>query len=198
MGEKLFLKGDRCFTPKCAVVRKPYAPGIHGSKKRRGRGLSEYGLQLKEKQKLRNLYHLRENQFRTYVERAMSAKGADASAKLLESLSLRLDNVLFEAGFAESRSTARQIAGHGHARVNGKKTNIPSHVVHVGDTISLSETLWKSGALKTTEELLVKHKPPAWISLNPEAKTASLVSLPHTTNQLPFNIKLIIEYYART
>lgn len=197
MGEKLFLKGDRCFTPKCAVVRKPYAPGIHGNAKKR-RGLSEYGIQLKEKQKLRNLYHLRENQFRTYVHNAMKTQGADASAKLLESLTLRLDNIVFEAGFVSSRSIARQLVSHGHARVNGRKTTVPSHIVRVGDTVSLTDASWQSERMKNTEELFQKHIAPTWIALDREAKTATVSSLPDTTKQTSFNIKLIIEYYART
>ncbi len=196
MGEKLFLKGDRCFTPKCAVVRKPYPPGIHGTAKRRG--LSEYGMQLKEKQKLRNMYHLRENQFRMYVQNAMKAQRTDASIKLLESLALRLDNVLFEAGFASSRSIARQLVSHGHARVNGRKTNVPSYAVGVGDVVSLADAIWQLEVMKNTEELLKRHKTPSWITVDTDAKTATIISIPDTANQTSFNIKLIIEYYART
>ena len=198
VGEKLFLKGDRCFTPKCAVVRKPYAPGVHGSSKRRGRGLSEYGTQLKEKQKLRNLYHLRENQFRTYVRNAMSTQGADAGATLLESLSLRLDNVVFEAGLASSRSIARQFVSHGHARVNGRKTTAPSHVVRVGDVVSLSDALWQSVGMQNAEEIFKNHKPPLWITPDQNAKTATIASFPDSASKSSFNIKLIIEFYART
>ena len=197
VGEKLFLKGDRCFTPKCAIVRKPYAPGIHGNAKKR-RGLSEYGIQLKEKQKLRNLYHLRENQFRTYVYNAMKARGADASDKLLEFLTLRLDNVVFEAGFVSSRSIARQLVSHGHARVNGRKTTVPSHIVRVGDTVSLMDTLWQSEHMKDMKELFQKYTAPTWITLDRDAKTATVSSFPNTTKQTSFNIKLIIEYYERT
>ena len=196
-GEKLFLKGDRCFTPKCAVVRKPYPPGIHGSGKRR-RGLSEYGIQLKEKQKLRNMYHLGENQFRTCVENAMNVRGADASTKLLESLSLRLDNVLFEAGFAASRSIARQLASHGHALVNNRKTTVPSHMTRPGDVISLSQAIWQSEVMKKAEDMFQQHKAPEWVTVDKQAKTAAIASLPNTTKQTSFNIKLIIEYYART
>src|SRR3989344_4251921 len=152
VGEKLFLKGDRCFTPECAIVRKPYAPGIHGNAKKR-RGLSEYGIQLKEKQKLRNLYHLRENQFRTYVQNAMKAKRADASTKLLESLTLRLDNTVFEAGLASSRSIARQLVSHGHVCVNGRKTNVSSYTLATGDVISLADAFWQSEGGKITEDV---------------------------------------------
>ena len=189
VGEKLFLKGDRCFTPKCAVVRKPYPPGIHTSTKKR-RGLSEYGMQLKEKQKLRNLYHLRENQFSTYVRNAMKAQKVDASTKLLESLTLRLDNVAFEAGFAASRSIARQLVSHGRVRVNGRKTNVSSYATKVGDIISLTDTSWKFEDNK--------NKTPSWITIDPAAQTATVTAIPDTANKTSFNIKLIIEYYART
>jgi len=195
-GEKLFLKGERCFTPKCAIVRKPYPPGIHSTAKRRG--LSEYGTQLKEKQKLRNLYHLRENQFRTYVQSAMKARKADASTKLLESLTVRLDNVVFEAGFVSSRSIARQIVSHGHVRVNGRKINMSSYAVKMGDTISLTNALWQSESMKNMEEIFKKHKAPSWITIEQDAKTATITSVPDVVNQTSFNIKLIIEYYART
>ena len=188
MGEKLFLKGERCFTPKCAVARKPYPPGIHSTVKRRG--LSEYGMQLKEKQKLRNLYHLRENQFSTYVQNAMKARKADASTKLLESLTLRLDNIVFEAGFVSSRSIARQLVSHGRVRVNGRKTNVPSYAIQVGDVISFADALWQS------ED--IKNKTPAWITIDQDAKTATIIAVPDTASKTSFNIKLIIEYYART
>lgn len=188
-GEKLFLKGDRCFTPKCAVTRKPYPPGIHGTGKKR-RGLSEYGMQLKEKQKLRNLYHLRENQFSAYVRNAMKAQKTDAGTKLLESLTLRLDNVVFEAGFAPSRSMARQLVSHGRVRINGRKTNVPSYTTQIGDVISLKDTSWKF------EEH--KGKTPSWIAIDPNNQTAAITAAPDTANKTSFNIKLIIEYYART
>ncbi|OGZ43696.1 MAG: hypothetical protein A2719_01225 [Candidatus Ryanbacteria bacterium RIFCSPHIGHO2_01_FULL_45_22] len=188
VGEKLFLKGERCFTPKCAVARKPYPPGIHSTVKRRG--LSEYGMQLKEKQKLRNLYHLRENQFSTYVQNAMKARKADASTKLLESLTLRLDNIVFEAGFVSSRSIARQLVSHGRVRVNGRKTNVPSYAIQVGDVISFADALWQS------ED--IKNKTPAWITIDQDAKTATIIAVPDTASKTSFNIKLIIEYYART
>lgn len=196
VGEKLFLKGERCFTPKCAVVRKPYPPGIHTRSMRRN--VSEYSTQLKEKQKLRNLYHLRENQFRNYVQNAMSIRGVDASAKLLESLSLRLDNILFEAGFAHSRSIARQLISHGHARINGRKATVSSQAVCVGDRVSLSNAIWQSAAMENTKHTFGKHKPPGWIALDTNTKTATIMALPDTIKETSFNIKLIIEYYART
>jgi small subunit ribosomal protein S4 len=194
-GEKLFLKGERCFTAKCAVVRKPYPPGIHTRSRRRG--LSEFGTQLKEKQKLRNLYHLRERQFYRYVKNAMKVKGADAGNKLLEALSLRLDNIVFQSGLAQSRSIARHMVSHGHARVNNRKTKVPSYAVHVGDVISLSDNIWKSTLMHNTEQTLKKHKPPTWIMVDANNRTATVSIKPDVTEQVSCNTKLIIEYYAR-
>lgn len=194
-GEKLFLKGERCFTPKCAVVRKPYPPGIHTRPSRRG--FSEFGIQLREKQKLRNLYQIREAQFSNYVHKAMASKGADAADTLLQSLALRLDNTLFQAGFAQSRSVARQVVSHGHARVNGRKTTTPSYTLRVGDTVTLSDRIWKSPIMKNIEPVLQKYVPPAWIILDGDRKTATISAHPETKDQVSFNTKLIIEYYAR-
>jgi len=195
VGEKLFLKGERCFTPKCAVVRKPYPPGVHTRPSRRG--LSEFGTQLREKQKLRNLYHLRENQFRAYVDRAMSSKGEDAGEALLSALTYRLDNVVFLAGFAQSRSVARQIVSHGHVRVNGRRTMAASYAVRVGDVVTLSDRIWQSAAMRNIQDMLVKYKPPAWITLDAAEKKATITSRPDVKDQVSYNTKLIIEFYAR-
>jgi small subunit ribosomal protein S4 len=195
-GEKLYLKGDRCSTPKCAVVRKPYPPGIHTKTSRR-RGLSEFGMQMREKQKLRNLYHLRERQFKNYVASAMSQKGKDAGEQLLQSLAFRLDNIVFKAGFAASRSIARQMVSHGHARINGRKTTIPSQAVRMGDVITLSDAFWQSPGMLNTIQLLATYKPPAWIMLDTAQRTAAVSALPDTKEQSSHNTKLIIEYYAR-
>jgi small subunit ribosomal protein S4 len=195
VGEKLFLKGDRCFTQKCAVTRKPYPPGIHTRPSRRG--LSEYGTQLREKQKLRNLFHLREKQFSNYVYNAMATKGADVGETLLVSLSSRLDNIIFVAGFAQSRSVARHIVSHGHAQVNGRRTNVPSHHIATGDIVTISDNLWKTESMQTMAQLLKKHTPPAWITLDAEKKTAAVTQIPDAKNIAPFNTKLIVEYYAR-
>ena len=194
-GEKLFLKGERCFTPKCAIVRKPYPPGVHTQRSRRG--LSEYGTQLREKQKLRNLYHLRENQFRNYVRHAMSMRERDSGDALLELLAFRLDNIVFLAGFAQSRSFARQLISHGHARVNGKRVTISSRHARVGDVISLSGRIWQSARMHDIEQFLSKYKPPAWIALDAVQKTATITSMPDTKDKVAYNTKLIIEYYAR-
>ena len=194
-GEKLFLKGDRCFTPKCAVVRKPYPPGIHTRVSKRG--LSEFGLQLREKQKLRHAYHLREQQFKNYVSAAMKTKGKDAGATLLELLARRLDNVVFQAGFVPSRSMARQMISHGHVYVNGERIRTSSYLVGIGNVVSLSEKIRNSPEMQNFDQSLKKYKPPTWISSTPshEATISSFPSEEDRTNT--HNTKLIIEYYAR-
>ena len=136
-GQKLFLKGDRCFGPKCAMVKRPQPPGIHGKRARRG-GTSEYGKQLAEKQRLKIIYGLRERQFKKYVKEAMAKKG-DSREILSRKLEMRLDNIIFRLGWARSRSLARQLVGHRHILVNGKRVNIPSYVVGLNDEVSFRE-----------------------------------------------------------
>ncbi len=198
-GEKLFLKGDRCLTPKCAVVRKPYPPGIHAKKKIGGRrGGSEFSLQLKEKQKLRNLYQLGEHQFHNYVEAATKASGYDAGEELLRLLTERLDNVVLQAGFAVSRSIARQLVSHGHILVDGRAVHIPSYRVANGNVLSLSPRARSSGLTETVKQTMENHTPPEWISLNAEAYEATITAPPRVHEQAPlYNTKVIIEYYAR-
>jgi small subunit ribosomal protein S4 len=194
--EKLFLKGERCFTPKCAIVRKPYPPGNRRKKFRRTE--SEFATQLHEKQKLRNLYLLREEQFSNYVYDAMKSTKGDTETRLLVSLSRRLDNVVFEAGFAPSRSVARQLVSHGHVFVNGKKAGIPSYSVKTGDAITLKEKIKSSLLLANLETTMKKYNPPAWISLDKATWTAKISGIPEVKERTPlYNTKLIIEYYAR-
>jgi small subunit ribosomal protein S4 len=197
VGEKLFLKGERCFTTKCAIIRKPYAPGIHGGKSaKRRRNVSEYATQLKEKQKVRKLHHVSETQFSNYVRHAMGVKGADAGEKLMESLSRRLDTVVFLAGFAVSRSIARQLISHGHIRVNDKRVHVSSISIQPGDTISLS-TRTKESAIKDVIEQSIKNsKPPTWITMDAENMKATVIKIPDA-EPVAHNTKLIIEYYAR-
>ncbi len=141
-GEKLFLKGEKCFGQKCPLSRKPYTPGKFGKggksgRRRPSRGLSEYGIQLREKQKLKFSYGLRERQFSNYVEESKKRGGGDSKAYLFELLELRLDNVIFRFGLTESRAMARQMISHGHIKVNGRKVNIPSCRLRIGDKISI-------------------------------------------------------------
>lgn len=191
VGEKLFLKGERCLTPKCAVIRKPYPPGIHSRVSRKG--MSEYGLQLREKQKLRNLFQVGERQFRRYAEHAMTAPGADAGEKLMESLRARLDNVMFQSGFVESRSIARQLVSHGHVVVNGKAVKIPSYSVQSGDKIRIQKIKQEDTRNATRE------KTPAWLLWDEAQTELTVVSRPATasTESSLYNTTLIIEYYAR-
>lgn len=194
-GEKLFLKGERCFTPKCAVVRKPYPPGIHRKQSRRG--LSEYGTQLREKQKLRNLYHLREEQFANYIKQAMTKKG-NAGMHLLELLERRLDSVVFQAGFAQSRSIAHQMVSHGHIQVNGAKVTIPSYLTRPGDVITISARSEGKGIWYNLDIQMKKYSPPAWLTLEKEKHQATVTAFPDTKEQLSlYNTRHIIEFYAR-
>lgn len=194
-GEKLFLKGERCFTPKCAIVRKPYPPGIHRQRSRRG--LSEYGTQLREKQKLRNLYHVREEQFVTYIEQATAKKG-DAGMYLLELLERRLDSVVFQAGFAQSRSIARQAVSHGHIQVNGAKVTIPSFRTRPGDVITIASRSAGKGLWYNLDIQMKKYSPPAWLTLEKEKRQATVTALPDMREQSSlYNTRHIIEFYAR-
>ncbi len=196
-GEKLFLKGERCYSPKCAVLRKPYPPGVHGNKKRR-RGGSEFAAQLHEKQKVRFLYGVSERQFRNYVERAQGGHSGDVVQKLVQSLEQRLDNVVFRLGFAVSRSIARQLVGHGHIAVDGRKVFVPSYRVRPGQKISITPGSESKGVFQNLDITLKKHMPPDWLSLVPESKEGTVASLPKVEDVVRiYNIKSIIEYYSR-
>lgn len=197
-GEKLFLKGERCFSPKCALVRKPYAPGIHGGKKggRKPRQ-SEFGAQLNEKQKMRNAYGIMEKQFETYVEKAMLSK-TDVLGTLVGALERRLDNVVFRLGFAISRSLAAQMVSHGHVYVNGKRVTISSYSVDDGDVITLGTTAREGALGKHLDALLKKHQAPLWLQLNVEKQTGTVVGSPSVSDVgTSYNLKAIIEYYSR-
>lgn len=195
-GEKLFLKGERCYTPKCAMVRKPYPPGVHGRSRRRG-GLSEFGTQLREKQKVRFLYGVSEGQFERYVNEALEAHG-DAVTRVVELVELRLDNVVFRLGFAVSRSIAKQLISHGHIRVDGKRVSIPSYRVHVGQIISIDEGSKQKGIFSNLEITIKKQTTPVWLSLDAQNWSGTVQSLPVNEDVVRlYNIKSIIEYYSR-
>lgn len=195
-GEKLFLKGERCFTPKCGVVRKPYAPGVHG--KRRGRALSEYGRQLREKQKLKALYGLTEAQFRRYVVAAAAHRGRSVE-ELMAQLERRLDNVVFRTGIAFSRSIARQLTSHGHITVNGKRITIPSYAVRPGDIIGIRKESADKPPLKEARERIKKYTPPGWIDINRELMQAKIARTPSPEDigAPPADMQTILEYYSR-
>ncbi|HHW13913.1 MAG TPA: 30S ribosomal protein S4 [Firmicutes bacterium] len=194
-GEKLFLKGDRCYTNKCAVDRRGYAPGQHGQA-RRGKP-SEYLLQLREKQKLRRIYGILETPLRNYFELAERKRGVTGE-NLLQLLERRLDNVVYRLGLASSRAEARQMVRHGHFTVNGKKVNIPSFLVRAGDTIAVKESSRKLNRLQEMLQAAGARPIPAWLSYNPETFSATVLQLP-TRDQIETNVKehLIVEFYSR-
>ncbi len=196
-GMKLFLKGQRCVSPKCAMERRAYPPGDHGRQTQFRRQVSDYGQQLREKQRLRRIYGVLERQFRRYYDQALRAKGRTGS-NLLILLERRLDNVVYRLGFAESRNQARQLVLHGHFEVNGRKVNIPSALVSVGDVIAVRESSRRNGHFRGMQEVLEHQNVPEWLRLNPAEMTGTVVALP-TREQIdvPINEQLVVEYYSR-
>lgn len=198
LGTKLFLKGERCLLPKCPMVRRPYPPGQKG--KRRTRALSEYGKELKEKQKLKNLYSLRENQFRNYVKGVLKKRGKteDVGNLLIRKLERRLDNVIFRLGLTLSRRQARQVIGHGHFLVNGKKVKTPSYQVKRDDKISPHPSFFKKAMFKNLPNVLKKHKPPSWLEFDIKKIEGKVIGEPSLEEVgLPVEISSIFEYYSR-
>ena len=190
-GTKLFLKGDRCYSTKCAMEKRSYAPGQHGQGRSKA---SDYALQLREKQKTKRFYGLQEAQFRNLFEKA-DRKAGITGENLLVLLETRLDNVVFRLGFASSRKEARQLVSHGHFTVNGKKANIPSMTLKTGDTIAVKETSRKSPKFET----LSNNRPvPAWLSFNEETLTGSIVREPAREDvDLEVKETLIVELYSK-
>ena len=198
LGVKLFLKGEKCFLPKCSMIRKAYPPGQKG--KRRQKPFSEYGKELREKQKLKNLYSLKERQFQKYVKEALRARGRveDASAVLIKILESRLDNAIFRLGFASSRSLARQIISHGHILVNSRPVNIASLLVKKGDKISIKPASAKKNIFQTLSSVLKKHKSPSWLELSAEKLEGKVLDVPNLEEAAPpAEISSIFEYYSR-
>jgi len=196
-GMKLFLKGDRCFT-KCPLEKKSYPPGQHGPTRRARRKVSDYGRQLREKQKVRRIYGVYERQFRRYFRQAVQAKGMTGTA-LLQLLERRLDNVVYRMGLASSRAQARQLVTHGHIMVNGHKVDIASYSVRPGDVITVKERSRKSPYFKElAEDFGKKQTPPKWLSVNPDDMTATVVALPEREDiDITINEQLIVEFYSR-
>lgn len=195
-GEKLFLKGDRCLTQKCAMVKRKYPPGVHGQ--RRSRRPSSYGIQLRQKQKAKRIYGVLEKQFRGYYEKAIR-KAGDTGTNMLTILESRLDNAVYRAGLAGSRTTARQYVNHGHFTVNGRKVDVPSYLLKSGDVVKVKKN---SAHLKQiAERAAVKAKSddiPTWLAVEPRDAQFKVLSLP-SAGELPqnINVKLIIEYYSK-
>lgn len=194
-GMKLFLKGERCYTGKCAIDRRAYAPGQHGQA--RAKKPTEYGLQLREKQKARRMYGVMEKQFRNYFDIAARKKGV-AGENLLILLERRLDNVIFHLGFASSRPEARQLVNHGHFTINGKKVDIASYSIRVGETIAIKEGSKSSPRMKQLLENLGSRTVPGWLSLDANTATGTIVALPTREDiQIPIQEHLIVEKYSR-
>ena len=198
VGVKLFLKGEKCLSPKCPMIKKPYPPGQKS--KKRSRALSEYGKELREKQKLKNWYNLTERQFEKYVKGILSARGkaGDAESLLIRTLENRLDNVVFRLGFASSRALARQLISHRHFLVNGRPINIPSYLVKKGDKIALKTKSHNKAIFKNLPTLLKKQKTPSWLKLNPEKLGGEVIGLPLIEEvSPPAEISSIFEFYSR-
>ena len=193
-GMKLFLKGDRCFKDKCAIERRNYPPGQHG---RRRSKLLGYGIQLREKQKVKRIYGLLESQFRLAFARANSRKGI-TGANLLEELERRLDNVVYSLGFAASRAQARQLVRHGHVAVDSRKVSIPSFRVGKGQVVSIKEKSRANEQIKASVETARARGVPAWLDLTPESFSGRVVELPKREDiKLPIQEQLIVELYSK-
>jgi len=193
-GEKLFLKGSRCYTDKCAIARRAYAPGQHGQQRKK---LSEYGMQLREKQKARRFYGVLESQFRKYFDMATKMKGVTGE-NLLKILESRFDNVIYRLGLATSRAEARQLVRHNHFRINGKKVNIPSYLVKPGDIITVAEN---SKNLEKFKDILANtggRIVPKWLEFDADNLTGKVVSLPTREEiDLPVQEHLLVELYSK-
>lgn len=194
-GSKLFLKGDRCYSDKCSFEKRSYAPGQHGQGRRVR--VSDYGIRLREKQRVRRMYGIQEDQFRRYFDEADRRKGV-TGANLLQLLELRLDNVVFRLGLAESRQQGRQLVKHGHYLVNDKKVDIPSYQVRPGDVIKVREKSRSVAPIKEALESVVRRGVPEWLSLDAEKLMGVVESLPergHIT--MPIQEQMIVEFYSK-
>jgi small subunit ribosomal protein S4 len=192
---KLFLKGAKCFTDKCPVEKRNFAPGQHG--KDRKAKVVGYGLQLREKQKAKRIYFTQEGQFRNYFEKAVRSKGVTGEL-LLQQLERRLDSVIYRLGFGISRRQARQLVRHGHVAVNGRKVNIPSYQVNVGDEIIIRETSRKLPILEQAKEFAAHQPSPTWLEIDRDNYKGRVLALPKREDlQLPVNEQLIVELYSK-
>lgn len=198
-GEKLYLKGDKCFTPKCPFIERPYAPGMLDSQKKHRSPLSEYGQQLREKQKIRNVYGVSEKQFSNYVANLnllANKYKVTAQSALMIALESRLDNVVYRTGLAPSRSLARQIVSHGHITVNGKKLDVPSYNVKVGDVVAVREGSKGAKLFTTITDKLKDNKTPSWMTFDTANMSAVVTELPNDADQ-KFDLNKVLEFYSR-
>jgi small subunit ribosomal protein S4 len=195
-GMKLFLKGERCHSEKCAIERRNFVPGQHG--KDRKAKIVGYGLQLREKQKVRRIYGVLETQFRNAYEKAAQAKGITGE-NLMGAMERRLDNVIYRMGFGTSRAQARQIVRHGHIQVNGRKCNIPSATVKIGDEVAVRETSKKNPMILSARDTTAHAPAPNWIDVDREALTGRVTALPKREElvQIQLNEQLIVELYSK-
>ena len=193
-GMKLFLKGSRCYSKKCAFERRPTPPGQHGVRRRK---VGEYGLQLREKQKVRRVYAVLERQFKNYFDAAEARPGVTGE-NLLRMLELRLDNIVFRMGFASSRAASRQLVNHGHFAVNGRPSNIASHQLRPGDRVEVRASRTTREPFKLAKETLRSHQPPDWLSVDPAKLAGTIVDQPRR-DQMPLDLneQLVVEYYSR-
>jgi small subunit ribosomal protein S4 len=192
---KLFLKGAKCFTDKCPIEKRNFAPGQHG--KDRKAKIVGYGLQLREKQKAKRIYFTQEGQFRNYFERAARTKGVTGEM-LLQQLERRLDNVVYRLGFAVARRQARQLVRHGHVTVNGRKVNIPSFQVNAGDEVAVRERSTKLAMVEIAKDFASHQAPPAWLEVDRDGYKGRVLSLPTRNDiNLPINEQLIVELYSK-
>lgn len=197
-GTKLFLKGERCFGSKCAATRRNYVPGMHGPKiGKGGTRLSGYGAQLREKQKAKRTYRILERQFFKYFEAASKKKG-NTTSFLFAQLEMRLDNVIYRAGFVSSRDLARQLVNHGHFQVNGKRMDIPSYQVKIKDKITIRPLSAKITAFQNLSETLVNKEVAEWLLVDPKELSVTVIGLPELEKAKPnFDLRAIIEFYSR-
>jgi len=198
LGVKLFLRGERCLSPKCPMVKRPYPPGP--KRKRRRGSFSEYGKELGEKQKLKNWYNLGEREFKNYVKKVLDKRGKveDATSLLIENLEKRLDNVVLRLGFAKSRSQAKQLVSHSHFLVNGRAVDTPSFPCKKGDIISLKKQKAKKVIFQNLKNLLKKYKTPSWLELDSEKLEGKVIGKPSLEEVAPpVEISTIFEYYSR-
>ncbi len=196
-GQKLFLKGERCLTPKCAIESRNFPPGDHGRKATFRRKMSDFGTQLREKQKARRVYGVMEKQFRRYFQEASRRTGL-TGATLLSLLECRLDNVVYRLGFADSRAQARQLVRHGHFMVNGTKTDIPSFQVNVGDVVAVRTNSRAITYFRDRTQMMQGRNVPGWLNLSLVEMGGSMVTAPAREDiEIPLNEQLIVEYYSR-
>ena len=185
-----------CGREKCALKRKPYPPGVHGKSFRRG--LSEFGQQLREKQKVKFLYGLREAQFRNYIDKAVAQRAIPSGEAIIRNLEMRLDNVVYRLGLAPTRAGARQLVNHGHIAVNGKRVNIPSYKLAVGDTAAIRPGSAQKGVFANLAVILKKFAPPEWLELDKTNYAGKVTAYPSAENLIrSYNLNSIVEYYSR-